>query len=153
MNRIAFVVAGVFVVGVIGAGWWHMYGPGSMMDGGGHMMAAPSGEGSGEPMVKVRVPAELSAEARRGKPIFEANCASCHGPKAGGRDGLGPPLVHRIYEPGHHSDAAILRAALNGAPSHHWQFGDMPPVQGVTARDVRLITRYLRELQRANGIY
>lgn len=39
-----------------------------------------------------------------------------------------------------------------GAPSHHWQFGDMPPVEGVTEDQVAAITEYVRHLQRQAGI-
>jgi len=39
-----------------------------------------------------------------------------------------------------------------GVRGHHWPFGDMPPVEGVTRGDVTMIIAYIRELQRANGI-
>jgi len=44
-------------------------------------------------------------------------------------------------------------AAKNGVRSHHWRFGDMPPVDGVTNADVMMIARYIRELQKENGIF
>jgi len=37
--------------------------------------------------------------------------------------------------------------------SHHWQFGHMPPVPGLSQKDVAKIIAFVRELQRANGIY
>jgi len=37
--------------------------------------------------------------------------------------------------------------------AHHWNFGNMPPAEGVSDEDVIKITRYVRELQKANGIY
>jgi hypothetical protein len=37
--------------------------------------------------------------------------------------------------------------------AHHWPFGDMPPVAGVTQADVTLILAYIREVQVANGIF
>ena len=103
---------------------------------------------SGAPAVVVP---DLSTNARAGEQAFNANCALCHGPNASGT-GLGPPLVHKIYEPGHHQDFTIQSAVRNGVPAHHWQFGNMPPVPTVTDEDIPNIICYIRELQRANGI-
>lgn len=94
----------------------------------------------------------LSQNAQIGKRGFEANCAACHGANAAGKDGVAPPLVHIIYEPSHHGDEAFQRAAALGVQAHHWPFGDMPPVAGITRGDVTMIIAYIRELQRANGI-
>jgi hypothetical protein len=74
---------------------------------------------------------KLSPLAAAGKELFEAHCAACHGPKANGKD-HGPPFVNDIYQPGHHPDEAFHHAAKNGVPSHHWRFGNMPPVDGVS---------------------
>lgn len=106
----------------------------------------------GAPMVAVRLPETLSAKARSGLETFDANCAACHGRNAAGQVGIGPPLVHAIYEPGHHGDESFHRAVALGTPSHHWTFGDMPPVEGLSRSDVDNILAYIRELQRANGI-
>ncbi|MDC0659794.1 cytochrome c [Leisingera sp. SS27] len=105
----------------------------------------------GAPLAAVQLPPELSAPAVIGKRAFDAVCAECHGDNGAGRNGMGPPLVHKIYEPSHHGDAAFLRAVRNGVRAHHWNFGSMPPQQGLTDGDVKSITRYVRELQRANG--
>lgn len=107
---------------------------------------APSTGGS----AAVAVP-ELSEKARSGEQVFNANCALCHGPNASGT-GLGPPLVHKIYEPGHHQDFSFQSAVRNGVPAHHWQFGNMPPVPTVTDENIPEIICYIREMQRANGI-
>nr|WP_235003867.1 cytochrome c [Jhaorihella thermophila] len=104
-------------------------------------------------MVTVRVPAQFSPLARTGKAAFEAKCAACHGKNASGIEGKGPPLVHKYYHPGHHGDAAFFQAAHNGVRSHHWRFGDMPPVEGLTDADIKAIVRYVRELQKENGIF
>ncbi|KZM49987.1 cytochrome c [Labrenzia sp. OB1] len=109
---------------------------------------APAG---GAALVAVTVPA-LNAKTREGEVLFGQNCAGCHGDNAAGRDGFGPPLVHRIYEPGHHGDGAFHLAAARGVRAHHWPFGDMPPVENVSERDVERIVAYVRALQRANGI-
>lgn len=93
----------------------------------------------------------LTAEETAGKDLFNANCATCHGPNGTGTD-HGPPFLNRIYEPNHHGDMAFLIAARQGVRAHHWRFGNMPPVQGVTDQDVLKIVAYVRALQRANGI-
>ena len=86
-----------------------------------------------------------------GKPLYEKNCAACHGAALNGSD-KGPPLVHKVYEPSHHSDIAFQIAARHGMRAHHWKFGDMPPVAGVSADEVAHITAYVRMLQRRAGI-
>ncbi len=107
--------------------------------------------GSGPPMVQVSVPT-LSAQARQGEALYNENCAGCHGKDAAGQDGVAPPLVHKIYEPSHHADGSFQRAASQGVRAHHWRFGNMPPVEGITRREVTKVIVYVRELQRANGI-
>lgn len=101
--------------------------------------------------VAVSVPATLSAEAMAGARSFTANCAQCHGTNAAGT-AKGPPLVHDVYNPGHHADAAFVMAARLGVRQHHWPYGDMPPQPQVTEGEIRAIIQYVRELQQANGI-
>lgn len=103
-------------------------------------------------MVQVKLPETLSSNAEVGKRAFDVKCAECHGTNAAGQNGVAPPLVHKIYEPGHHGDGSFLLAAKNGVRAHHWPFGNMPPVEGITDAEVKLIVAYVRELQRANGI-
>ena len=110
------------------------------------------GAGGGTPIASVSLPDTLSARAQAGQKTYDANCASCHGPNAAGQDGTAPPLVHVIYEPGHHGDESFQRAVARGVRAHHWRFGNMPPVEGLSRRDVAAIVAYVRELQRANGI-
>ncbi len=110
-----------------------------------------SGSGSGAALVSVIVP-ELSASEKIGEVAYNANCASCHGANGAGQDGVAPPFVHRVYEPNHHGDGAFFVAVQNGVRAHHWSFGDMPPVQGVSRAEVGQIITYIRTLQRANGI-
>lgn len=95
---------------------------------------------------------ELAGDAVIGQRVFAARCAECHGPNAGGIDGSGPPLIHKYYEPNHHADAAFFIAARNGVRSHHWRFGDMPPVEEVTQAEIATVVAYIRQVQRANGI-
>ena len=100
--------------------------------------------------VAVQVP-ELTLTAQKGQVAFDANCAKCHGPNAGGSD-QGPPLIHSLYNPGHHGDAAFYLAAKNGVRAHHWNFGNMPPQPQASNGDLAAIIAYVRELQAANGI-
>lgn len=95
--------------------------------------------------------AVVPAEFQTGETKFKANCAKCHGERGIGTS-QGPPLVHKIYEPNHHGDAAFQRAAANGVRAHHWQFGDMPKIDGVMPDDVDQIIKYVRWLQRQAGI-
>ena len=106
---------------------------------------------TGQSMVVIEIP-ELSMAAQSGKQAFDKNCASCHGSNAAGQEGKAPPLIHRIYEPGHHGDMSFVLAAKNGVRAHHWPFGNMPPVEGITEAEIQNIILYVRELQRANGI-
>ncbi|MGO4999343.1 c-type cytochrome [Oceanisphaera sp. W20_SRM_FM3] len=91
------------------------------------------------------------AQLSQGKQAYNDNCASCHGADLKGTR-QGPPFIHPVYEPSHHGDEAFYRAAANGVRAHHWRFGDMPPVSGVTQAEVGEIIGYIREQQRANGI-
>ena len=93
----------------------------------------------------------LSERGRSGKAAFDSNCAECHGQNGSGSD-KGPPLIHRVYHPGHHGDAAFALAIKVGVRQHHWRFGDMPPLPPARAPDIQVIVQYIRELQRANGI-
>ena len=86
-----------------------------------------------------------------GKSLFESNCAACHGKFGNGSD-KGPPFMNPIYKPGHHGDEAFYRAPMNGAKAHHWKFGDMPPVEGISRRKLSKIVPYIRWMQQQNGI-
>ena len=94
---------------------------------------------------------QLTAAAELGKEAYDANCARCHGENAAGT-GNGPPLVHDYYNPGHHADGAFHVAVARGVRQHHWNFGNMPPQSHVSEQQTRMIIRYVRELQEANGI-
>jgi len=100
--------------------------------------------------VMVQVP-DFSLKAKRGEAAFNATCAQCHGENGAGTD-QGPPLVHDIYNPGHHADEAIRRAVSLGVRRHHWPYGDMPRQEHVKPSEIEAIIVYIRELQAANGI-
>jgi len=110
-------------------------------------IVAPS---SGARVVAVSVP-PLSGLASTGKAAFEDSCAACHGTNAAGTEN-GPPLVHDIYNPGHHPDESFYLAVKRGTRQHHWSFGNMPPQDLVTDDELLAIVAYVRELQQANGI-
>jgi mono/diheme cytochrome c family protein len=102
-------------------------------------------------------PVEASAsdipdDLQKGHEKFHVFCAPCHGPQGVGTD-HGPPLVHKIYEPSHHADIAFQRAAAQGVRAHHWKFGDMPKIEGVTPAEVTEIIAYVRWLQQQAGIF
>jgi cytochrome c2 len=86
-----------------------------------------------------------------GKSLFEQNCAACHGKYGNGSD-KGPTFMSPIYKPGHHGDEAFYRAPMTGAKAHHWKFGDMPPVEGISRRKLSKIVPYIRWMQQQNGI-
>jgi len=93
----------------------------------------------------------LPAAAPPGATLFADKCGGCHGQNAAGSD-KGPPLVDKTYAPSHHADESFYRAVKQGAPSHHWPFGDMPPIEGVSDEEIGQIIAYVRALQAANGI-
>lgn len=99
--------------------------------------------------------AVVSDDAMQGPPgkiAFARRCAQCHGANATGSDN-GPPLVHRYYVPSHHADFSFVQAVRQGVRQHHWRFGNMPPQPEVSQEEINLIIGYVRELQRANGIF
>ena len=127
--------------------WWLGVGLGLLMAG-----LAACESGATNPEAAKSAVGATPAEVQVGEAKFTANCAGCHGVRAVGTK-QGPPLVHKIYEPNHHADMAFQRAAENGVRAHHWEFGNMPKIEGVTAGDVDHIIRYVRWLQREAGIY
>ncbi len=88
----------------------------------------------------------------KGKLLFEKNCSSCHGLKLSGSD-KGPPLIHAFYKPSHHGDSAFYRAGLKGVKAHHWKFGDMPPVKGMTEEKMKSIISFIRFYQQQKNLY
>jgi len=124
---------------------------GSALVGGGAVIASKIiGPDEKETTVAVTVPT-LTTTAVKGEKYYAKSCNSCHGDNAGGTKN-GPPLVHDIYNPGHHADEAFYRAALQGVKQHHWPYGNMPPRPEISKREVSYIIAYVRELQEANGI-
>jgi len=88
----------------------------------------------------------------QGQLLYEENCSSCHGIDLTGSD-KGPPLLHSFYKPSHHGDKAFYRAALQGVRQHHWEFGDMPPVEGMTQKKMDKVVPYVRYYQQQKKLY
>ena len=153
MNKWVLGLGGLVVLGLAIVGWQMLQsGPEVASQSNASKSPDASTQTAGAPIVSVKVPAQLSANAEMGKKFFEVKCVACHGENAAGQDRVAPPLVHKIYEPSHHSDAAFVLAAERGVRAHHWKFGNMPPIEGLTQGDVKWIATYVRELQRENGI-
>ncbi len=131
------------LIAVAAALWWVLRDP----------TQPPSGSSAsqGENGSSFVMPA-LDPLAARGRDLFTEFCARCHGENALGSD-RGPPLVHDIYNPGHHPDEAFYRAVQFGVRQHHWRFGDMPALRDqVSPEQVRAIIAFIRRVQRANGV-
>lgn len=96
-------------------------------------------------------PPGFRGDADQGAGVYDRFCAACHGAGGLGSD-KGPPLIHKIYESNHHGDISFFYAARNGVAAHHWQFGNMPPIAGITPQEVAHIVAYVRREQRAAGI-
>ena len=96
-------------------------------------------------------PAGFVADSKKGEALYTQNCLSCHGFKGQGSN-LGPPLVHKTYNPQHHADLAFHLAVKSGVRAHHWRFGDMKPLPEVSPESVGHIVSYLRAEQRKVGI-
>ena len=90
-------------------------------------------------------------EVYDGEESFQNRCAVCHGQVADGA-ATGPPLVNRLYEIGHHPNFSFHNAVNKGVTSHHWNFGDMPPIPNVEPAEIDAIICHVRDLQRAEGI-
>ncbi len=95
---------------------------------------------------------DQSEMARAGETLFNRNCSTCHGLGAVGTN-QGPPLLDRVYHPGHHPDASFRNAVRNGVQSHHWNFGDMLPVPGLSSEEVEEVICYVRQTQREIGLF
>lgn len=96
--------------------------------------------------------AAASLDGARGEEVYQARCASCHGADLEGTD-KGPSHLSIVYEPGHHGDASFRSAIENGAPQHHWPFGDMPAIEGLSADEIEAVIAYVRSEQQRQGLH
>jgi mono/diheme cytochrome c family protein len=85
-----------------------------------------------------------------GRQVYAAKCAQCHGGNLEGT-AKGPSHLSKVYEPSHHSDESFRRAIKQGSPQHHWNFGDMPPVAGMSDGDIAAVIAFVRAQQRERG--
>ena len=85
-----------------------------------------------------------------GEESYGRFCAACHGVDLRGTT-LGPSFLSIVYEPNHHADFAFASAAKNGVPAHHWEFGDMPAIPGISDNEIIAVTAYVRSVQEAEG--
>jgi mono/diheme cytochrome c family protein len=104
-----------------------------------------------QPMQIPKRSAGLMPNAVAGKKLYASHCVQCHGADLRGST-TGPPLLHPVYVPSHHSDVSFQLAVKYGSRRHHWNFGDMPPVPGLDPDDVAHLTAFVRAEQRKVGI-
>ena len=90
------------------------------------------------------------SQVDRGAEVYAQSCASCHGANLRGSD-EGPSMLSIVYEPNHHTDDSFRSAIANGAPQHHWPFGDMEPVEGLSDDDVEAVIAFVRAEQQRQG--
>ena len=89
--------------------------------------------------------------AARGAEVYAQSCASCHGSDLRGT-AMGPSHLSKVYEVGHHGDASFRRAIEQGSSQHHWCFGPMAAVPGLSEQDITSVIAYVRQEQQSRGI-
>jgi mono/diheme cytochrome c family protein len=115
------------------------------------LAACDGGPGTRDPNPLHLPPQGFVGDSIKGNNLYNQNCLACHG-NAGLGSNQGPPLVHKTYNPRHHADLAFHLAVKNGVPSHHWKFGNMKPIAGLSPEDVGHIVQYVRAIQKKSGI-
>lgn len=95
---------------------------------------------------------EIPFHLAKGQLLYEKYCSSCHGSQMDGTD-KGPPLIHPYYKPSHHGDKSFYQAALKGVRQHHWEFGDMPAVDGMTPKKMDSVVPYVRYYQQQKKLF
>ena len=111
-------------------------------------LLVPAMTGTLKAAEEVEIPFHLG----KGQLLYEQYCRSCHGLQLNGSD-KGPPLLHPFYKPSHHGDQSFYRAALQGVQQHHWEFGNMPPVEAMTAKKMDSLVPYIRYYQKQKELY
>lgn len=95
---------------------------------------------------------EIPFHLAKGQMLYEKYCSSCHGLQLDGSD-EGPPLIHAFYKPSHHGDKSFYRAVLKGVKQHHWNYGDMEPVAGMTPNKMDRLMPYVRYYQQQKKLF
>lgn len=83
----------------------------------------------------------------QGEAKYQETCVRCHGESLLGTK-QGPSLLDSIYGPSHHADLSFYYAVKSGVRQHHWRFGDMPKIAGLTPERVSDIIAYVRYQQK-----
>ncbi|WP_108665340.1 c-type cytochrome [Euzebya rosea] len=113
------------------------------------LLTACASEPSGTPET---VADDVAAgDVAAGETLYQANCAQCHGADLQGTD-QGPPHLDAVYLPNHHGEFSFRAAVQNGVQPHHWQFGPMPPIDGLSEQDVTDIIAFVRAEQQLAGL-
>jgi cytochrome c5 len=112
------------------------------------LLLVPLTTGTIKAAEEIQIPFHLG----KGQMLYEKYCSSCHGAELNGSD-KGPPLIHPFYKPSHHGDKSFYRAALQGARQHHWEFGDMPAVAGMTSKKMDSLVPYVRYYQQQKKLF
>ena len=114
-------------------------------DTGGPATTTPTAEPTPTP------PPEPRFSGTDGRALYGQACSVCHGQALEGTN-AGPTFLNRIYASGHHADISFMFAIERGVRAHHWNFGNMAPVEGLSQEQVLAIIAFIREEQRAAGI-
>jgi len=96
------------------------------------------------------IPVQDPTLVAEGEVLYQSSCSVCHGSDLRGT-AIGPSHLSVIYNPDHHGDGSFAAAVVTGVSAHHWNFGDMPPVVGITEADFNRIMAFIRENQRVEG--
>jgi len=112
------------------------------------LAAAPGACGGGDDSSEGG--ADAAIDLARGQTVYGAKCAMCHGADLRGTT-RGPSQLSKVYEPSHHADGAYRAAIRNGVRAHHWNFGNMPAVGGLSDDDVENVIAYIRSEQQKHG--
>jgi hypothetical protein len=103
------------------------------------MIVAPAKGGKSAIYQNPKEP-KMTQRLKLGKFNHHTYCASCN-------------FISRIYHPGHHGDKSFYIAAKRGVRAHHWPFGNVKPVRGVSDVQITTIAEYVRAIQQANGLF
>lgn len=95
---------------------------------------------------------ELSESGLRGREVFAAKCAECHGADGSGGSRKGPPLIHPMYRANVYPDFVFKQVIRDGKREKNWRFGEMPAVENITAQQIDDVTTFVRAAQLASGI-
>jgi mono/diheme cytochrome c family protein len=82
----------------------------------------------------------------RGRAIYGANCAQCHGGDLAGTD-RGPSLLAPMYRPRELTDVEFADAIRNGVEQRRWEFGPMPANKAISDEQIDAVLAVVRSRQ------